>query len=50
VPSTGLTLDQSTRSDPPDIRPTLPEATRQDLVTDPTGGLTGTIIIIINRP
>ena len=50
VPSAGLTLDQSTRSDPPDVRPTLPEATRQDLVTDPTGGLTGTIIIIINRP
>jgi len=50
VPSTGLTLDQSTRSDPPDVRPTLPEATRQDLVTDPTSGLTGTIIIIINRP
>jgi TolB-like protein len=50
VPSTGLVLDQSTRSDPPDVRPTLPEATRQDIVTDPTGGLTGTIIIIINRP
>ena len=50
VPSTGLTLDQSTRSDPPDVRPTLPEATRQDVITDPTAGLTGTIIIIINRP
>jgi TolB-like protein len=50
VPSTGLALDQSTRSDPPDVRPTLPEATHQDLVTNPTGGLTGTIIIIINRP
>jgi TolB-like protein len=50
VPSIGLALDQSTRSDPPDVRPTLPEATHQDLVTDPTGGLTGTIIIIINRP
>jgi len=50
VPSSGLTLDQSTRSDPPGVRPTLPEATRQDIITNPTGGLTGTIIIIINRP
>lgn len=47
VPGTGHQVEIATR--PPDERHNLPEVIGGG-VTDPVGGLTGTIIIIINRP
>jgi len=47
VPGTGHQIEIATR--PPDERHNLPEVNGGG-VTDPVGGLTGTIIIIITRP